>query len=109
MSVLERCPYKRGHYDDVTFSDSTYSFKCPVSNTRLKLVFKLHFNLLITKNTLSFSSIQHCSYIIYSDWAFEITLHSSSGRLYSPCADSPDRDSGFAYRLSVRNKEVKFI
>ena len=29
------------------------------------------------------------------DWTFEITLHSSSARLDSPCADSPDRDSGF--------------
>ena len=26
VSVLERCPYKKGHNDDVTF-DSTYSFK----------------------------------------------------------------------------------
>ena len=32
---------------------------------------------------------------IYSDWAFEITLHSSSARRDSPCADSPDRESGF--------------
>ena len=40
--------------------------------------------------------------LIYSDWAFEITLHSSSARQDSPCADSPDH-------RSVRNKEVKFI
>ena len=33
--------------------------------------------------------------LIYSDWAFEITLHSSSARRDSPCADSPDRESGF--------------
>ena len=33
--------------------------------------------------------------LIYSDWAFEITLHSSSARRDSPCADSPDRDLGF--------------
>ena len=33
--------------------------------------------------------------LIYSDWAFEITLHSPSARRDSPCADSPDRDSGF--------------
>ena len=33
--------------------------------------------------------------MIYSDWAFEVTLHSSSARRDSPCADSPDRDSGF--------------
>ena len=33
--------------------------------------------------------------MIYSDWAFKITLHSSSARRDSPCAGSPDRDSGF--------------
>ena len=33
--------------------------------------------------------------LIYSDWAFEVTLHSSSARRDSPCADSRDRDSGF--------------
>ena len=33
--------------------------------------------------------------LIYSDWAFEITLHSSSARLDSPCAYSRDWDSGF--------------
>ena len=31
-------------------------------------------------------------YLIFSDWAFEMTLHSSSARRDSPCADSPDRD-----------------
>ena len=46
---------------------------------------------------------------IYSDWAFEITLHSSSARRDSPCADSPDRESGSSDHRSVRNKEVKFI
>ena len=34
-------------------------------------------------------------YLIYSDWAFEVTLHSLSARRDSPCADSPDRDSEF--------------
>ena len=34
--------------------------------------------------------------LINSDWAIEITaVHSSSARRDSPCADSPDRDSGF--------------
>ena len=47
--------------------------------------------------------------LIYSDWAFEITLHSSSARWDSPCADSPDLDSGLPDNCSVRNKEVKFI
>ena len=47
--------------------------------------------------------------LIYSDWAFEITLHSSSARPDSPCADSPDRESGSPDHRSVRNKEVKFI
>ena len=44
---------------------------------------------------------------IYSDWVFEITLHSSLARQDLPCADSPDRDS--PDHRGVRNKEVKFI
>ena len=40
--------------------------------------------------------------LMYSDRAFEITLHSSSARRDSPCADSLDHRSVF-------NKEVKFI
>ena len=47
--------------------------------------------------------------LIYSDWAFEITLHRSSARRDSPCADSHDRESGSPDHNSVRNKEVKFI
>ena len=47
--------------------------------------------------------------LIYSDWAFEIPLHSSSARRDSPCADSPDRESGSPDHRTVRNKEVKFI
>ena len=47
--------------------------------------------------------------LIYSDWAFEITLHSSSARWDSPCADSPVRESGSPDHRSVCNKEVKFI
>ena len=47
--------------------------------------------------------------LIYSDWGFEITLHSSSARRDSPCADSPDRESGSPDHRTVRNKEVKFI
>ena len=47
--------------------------------------------------------------LIYSDWAFEITLHSSSARRDSPSADSPDRESGSPDHRSVRDKEVKFI
>ena len=32
VSVLERSPYKRGHYDEVIFmTRSTYSFECSVS------------------------------------------------------------------------------
>ena len=45
--------------------------------------------------------------LIYSDWAFEVTLHSSSARRDSPCVDSPERDS--PDHRSVRNKEIKFI
>ena len=47
--------------------------------------------------------------LIYSDWAFEVTLHSLSARRDSPSADSPDRESGSPDHRSVRDKEVKFI
>ena len=40
--------------------------------------------------------------LMYSDRAFEITLHSSSAKRDSPCADSLDH-------RSVLNKEIKFI
>ena len=44
-------------------TDSTYSFKCSVPKTSLTLVFKLHLSLLIhSTKTLSFNSIQHCTY-----------------------------------------------
>ena len=46
--------------------------------------------------TCSYSSLKkvgHVPLYTYSDWAFEITLHSSSVRRISPCADSPDPDS----------------
>ena len=46
--------------------------------------------------------------LIYSDWGFEINLHSSSARRDSPCADSPDWDLGFTSSQGVRNKEVQF-
>ena len=42
--------------------------------------------------------------LIYSDRAFEVTLHSSSAR-----RDLPYRESGSPDQSSVRNKEVKFI
>ena len=50
--------------------DSTYSFKCSVAKTRLTLAFKLHLNLLIhSTKTLSFSSIQHCTYQLQSKYS----------------------------------------
>ena len=33
--------------------------------------------------------------MIYIDWTFKVTWHSSPARRDSPCADSPDRGSGF--------------
>ena len=45
--------------------------------------------------------------LIYSDWAFEVTLHSSSARRDSPCEDSAERDS--PDHRSIRNKEITFI
>ena len=76
--VLERCPYKRGHYDDVTFMTfhySTYSFKCSVAKTRLTLVFKLHLNFLIySTKALSFSSMQHCTSQLQSKYRLDKSL-----------------------------------
>ena len=48
--------------------------------------------------------------LIYSDWAFEleVTLHSSSARRDSACADSsPDRDSGFGIHLITAVSVIK--
>ena len=54
VSVLERCPYKRGHYDDITFMTPLM--------TQLTLIFKLHLKLSIhSTETLFFSSIQRCT------------------------------------------------
>ena len=39
VSVLERCPYKRGLLGWRHFYDSTYSFKCSVAKSRLTLFF----------------------------------------------------------------------
>ena len=36
-----------------------------------------------------------------SAWAFELTLHNSSARPDSPCADSPDRDLRFTLITEV--------
>ena len=69
VSVLERCLYKRGHYDDVTFMTplTVLSVQYYVAKTRLTLVFKLHLSLLIhSTKTLSFSSIQNCSYQLHT-------------------------------------------
>ena len=69
MSALEGCPYKRGHYDDVTFMTplySTYSFKCSAAKTRFTLVFKLHLNLLIHSTN---NSIQHCTSQLQSKYS----------------------------------------
>ena len=63
VSVLEKCPYKRGHYDDVTLMTPLTVLSLQCAKIRLTLVFKLHLNLLIdSAKTLSFSSIQHCTF-----------------------------------------------
>ena len=78
VSVLERCSYNRGHYDDVTFMTfhfSTYSFKCSVAKTRLTLIFKLHLNFLIySTKALSFSSMQHCTSQLQSKYRLDKSL-----------------------------------
>ena len=55
MSVLERCPYKRGHYDDVTFMTPLKVLSVSsVAKTRRTVAFKLDLKLLIhSANTLS--------------------------------------------------------
>ena len=34
VSALERCTYKRGHYDDVTFDDVTDRLECSVTKIK---------------------------------------------------------------------------
>ena len=73
VSVLERCPYKRGHYDDVTFmTPLTVLRECSVAKTRITLVFKLNLKLLIhSTKILSFSSIEHCTSQLYTNYCFK--------------------------------------
>ena len=47
--------------------------------------------------------------LIYSDWAFKITLHSSAARRDSPWVDSLIGIRDSPDNRSVRNKEVMFI
>ena len=58
------------HYDDITFVTPlclTVLSVRPVANTRLTPVFKLHLRLLIhSTKTLSFSSIQNCTYQLHT-------------------------------------------
>ena len=44
--------------------------------------------------------------LIYSDWAFEVTLHSSSARQDSPCADSPDHHSVHKVYMKLSGAEI---
>ena len=70
VSVLERCPYKRGHYHDVTFMTPLTVLSVQSLKPRLPLVFKLHLNLLIhNAKTLSCSSIQHCTSQLQSKYS----------------------------------------
>ena len=123
VSVLERCPYERGHYDDVTFM----TFKCSVAKTGLTPVFKLHLNLIHSTKTLSFSSILHCTSQLQSETVQSLTNHCfKTKRATAQCCKSkrlsrhqPDGIHLVKIRLigipdspdhrSVRNKEVKFI
>ena len=77
-----------------------YSASAVNSNYRVQNVIEKIFMLSVVIQALKKSVTFLCTpfadrCLIYSDWAFEVTLHSSSARRDSPCADSPDRDSGF--------------
>ena len=64
-SVIERYPYKRGHYDDVTFLTPLTVLSVQELKPRLTLVFKRYLSLLIhsTKTLcLSIAYVQHCAY-----------------------------------------------
>ena len=51
------------------------SFRCSAAKTRLTFVFKLHLSLLIhSTKTLSFSSIQHCTYQLHTYSHRKITV-----------------------------------
>ena len=61
VSILERCPYKRAdHYDDVTFMTAltVLSVQSHLSLNCIEVYYIIHRR---TK-TLSFSSIQNCTY-----------------------------------------------
>ena len=78
--------------------NSNWSTKC----NRKDLYAICSYSTLKIKSVMFFCTPFANRCLIHSDWAFEITLHSSSARQDSPCADSPDH-------RSVCNKEVKFI
>ena len=89
---------KRGNVKDNSESVFHYFVSAvKFTVTRVQNVIELEDHYVIC----SYSNLQKVGYVPlyafrkYSDWAFEITLHSSSARRDSPCADSLDRDSGF--------------
>ena len=75
-------------------------FTSAVTVTRVQNVIEKIFMLSVVIQALKKSVMFLCTpfvnrCLIYSDWAFEISLHSSSARRDSPCADLPDRYSEF--------------
>ena len=77
-----------------------YSASAVNSNYRVQNIIEKIFMLSVVIQALKKSVTFLCTpfadrCLIYSDWAFEVSLHSSSARRDSPCADSPYRDSGF--------------
>ena len=77
-----------------------YSASAVNSNYRVQNIIEKIFMLSVVIQALKKSVTFLCTpfadrCLIYSDWAFEVTLHSLSARRDSPCADSPYRDSGF--------------
>ena len=115
VSVLERCPYKRAdHYDYVTFMTALTVLS--VAKTRLTLVFKLHLSLLIHRRTktLSFSSIQNCTYQLHTYSCRQIKLITVlrwNKLLYramlhvKSCNVKHDSESVFRYFASVVNSD----
>ena len=95
MLRLKSCNVKHNSERVFRYFVSAVNSNCRVQNV-IEKIFMLSVVIQDLKKSVTFlctTFANRC--LIYSDWAFEVTMHSLSARRDSPFADSPDRDSGF--------------
>ena len=89
----------------------TYSFKCSVARTRLTLIFKLHLSLLIhSTKTLSFSSIQNCTYHLHTYSRRQIMITAlRRNELQRNAACKNFYDSTYSFKRSVARTRLTLV